>query len=224
MSVRTIKLWDLPVRLTHWLLTLSVLGCFGTAEWGWLSMQWHFYFGYAVLVLSAFRVLWGIVGSQHARFRSFLRGPKAVINYLRGRGADAIGHNPIGGWSVLLMLGALLTQSISGLFNSDDIEWFGPLNERVSLSFARLMGTIHGRLYWLLALLIGVHIVAVLGYLLLKKTNLITPMLSGKKAHPSAADEKQKPLWQALVLLALCTLLLWAAIRFWPTPLNAATY
>ena len=98
--MRGVKVWDLPSRIAHWALGLSILGSYGTAEYGWFSMQWHFYFGYAVITLVIFRVLWGFFGSEHARFRNFVRGPGAVWRYLKTfgdkDGVESTGHNARG--------------------------------------------------------------------------------------------------------------------------------
>jgi cytochrome b len=226
--MRRIDVWDVPTRVFHWALVVCVLGAYGTAEWGWLTLQWHFYFGYAVLVLCVFRLIWGVIGGEHARFINFLPTPKRLFNYLRGRGVDgqgtpSVGHNPMGALSVLALLALLLLQSISGLFNSDEIQWYGPLNERVSAKLAETMADLHERMPNLLLLLIGIHIIAILLYYLLKKINLLSPMLSGRKDLADDApahwrDAKSVPIAWALVALALSGGALWAVLRFWPQP------
>src|SRR5262249_12671645 len=110
--------WDLPTRMFHWLLVVLVALQFATAEFHLLDMRWHFWFGYATLALVLFRVLWGVFGSQTSRFADFVRGPTAVWGYLRSLAPapKPIGHNPLGGWSVLAMLTCLLLQSVTGLF------------------------------------------------------------------------------------------------------------
>jgi cytochrome b len=217
---RPVKVWDVPSRLTHWLLALSVLGAYGSAEWGWLDMQWHFYCGYSALTLVLFRVLWGFFGSEHARFSQFLRGPGAVIAYLRGLfsrdSKESVGHSAVGGWAVILLLLGVFAQGFSGLFNSDDIVWFGPLNEKASAEWVDNMASFHESFYNVLLLIIGVHIIAALLYLLAKKQNLITPMLTGIKHSVDAPDAKQKPLWLALILFGISAAMIWALITFWP--------
>ena len=219
-TMKGVKVWDLPSRIAHWALALSILGSYGSAEYGWFSMQWHFYFGYAAITLVIFRVLWGFFGSEHARFRNFVRGPGAVWCYLKTLGdknsAETTGHSALGGWAVLLLLAATLAQGISGLFKTDDIEWFGPLSEKASAELVEQMSWFHSNFEGILLLIIGVHIVAALLYLLIKKQNLIAPMVTGIKRTISADDAKQKPIWLALVLLALSAATLWALIQFWP--------
>jgi cytochrome b len=217
---RTVRVWDWPVRLTHWALLLCVVGCFGTAEYGWLDMQWHFYFGYAVLVLVIFRVLWGFFGSEYARFASFLPSPKLLVDYLRGRALPTLGHNPLGALSVLAMLGLLLLQGISGLFNSDQVLWFGPLSEAVSRRIADWMHDAHQWGETALLIFIGVHIAAIAFYQLFKRQQLIIAMFTGRKhcTDPSQRDARMAPWWLALLLLSLSAAALWALLAFWPRP------
>jgi cytochrome b len=219
-TIKRVKVWDLPSRITHWALALSILGSYGSAEYGWFSMQWHFYFGYTAITLVIFRVLWGFFGSEHARFRNFVRGPGAVWRYLKTLGdknsVETTGHSALGGWAVLVLLAATLAQGLSGLFKTDDIEWFGPLSEKASSELVEQMSWFHGNFEGVLLIIIGIHIVAALLYLLIKKQNLITPMITGVKRTISADDAKQKPIWFALVLLALSATALWALIQFWP--------
>jgi cytochrome b len=217
---KPVKVWDLPSRLCHWALALCFLGSYGSAEYGWFSMQWHFYFGYAAITLVLFRLLWGFFGSQHVRFRDFVRGPGAVWRYLctltDKNSTQSVGHSALGGWAVLVLLAATLAQGISGLFNSDDIEWFGPLNEKATRDLVDQMSAFHNQFGNILLLIIGLHVVASMLYLLLKKQNLIGPMITGVKRNLIAADAMQKPLWHALLLLGLSATALWALIAFWP--------
>jgi cytochrome b len=219
MSTPSIKVWDLPSRLCHVLLAASILGSYGTAEWGWLDMQWHFYFGYAVLVLVAFRLLWGIWGSEHARFAQFLSGPGAVLRYLKqltSRDAEqSVGHSAVGGWAVVVLLLASFAQAFSGLFNGDDIENFGPLYDKVSEDWVDQIGDFHESFYNVLLILIGVHVIAALLYWLVKKQNLILPMITGRK-HLHARDAVQKPIWLAFLTLAVSAAGLWALIQYFP--------
>jgi len=215
--LKSTKVWDWPVRISHWAIALSVLMCYGTAEYGWLDMQWHFYFGYSVLCLTVFRLLWGIFGSEHARFSDFVRGPGTIIQYLRGKLPIRLGHNPLGALSVILLLALLLAQSISGLFNSDDIMWYGPFNESVSAKVADFMSDVHERGENLLLLAIGLHIAAIAFHLLVKRENLITPMLTGR-TQSDQPDARWVPIWRAVLLFAIVVTALWALITFWPKP------
>lgn len=209
------RVWDPWLRLTHLGLIVGVVGAYGTAEWGWLTMDAHFWFGYAVLVLVLFRVGWGFFGTTHARFGRFLRGPGAVWRELRGQPDATPGHSALGGWATLVLLTALLFQSLTGLYTNDDILWFGPLSERVSYDTAKSLSTLHVRFQNLLLALIGLHVIAVLGYLLIAKRNLIRPMITGRKTD-AGTDYEAVPIWRAPVLLLLSALLVWVLIRYWP--------
>lgn len=211
------RVWDPWLRLTHLGLIVGVVGAYGTAEWGWLSMDAHFWFGYAVLTLVLFRVLWGFFGTTHARFASFVRGPRGVLRELQGD-ANAelpLGHSATGGWATVVLLAALLFQAATGLFTNDEIQWFGPLSERVAYELAESLSSLHVRFQNLLLALAGLHVVAVLLYLLVKKRNLITPMVTGRKPQPGP-DYEPVAAWRAPALLLLSAGAVWALIRFWP--------
>src|SRR6266478_4571646 len=122
--------WDLPLRAFHWLFAVSILAAWGTALLGFAWMKWHFWLGYWVMGLLVFRLIWGFVGPKHARFSNFLKGPSAVLRYARGlTGAGepvcSVGHNPLGGLMVILMLILVAFQVCTGLFATDDIAWSG---------------------------------------------------------------------------------------------------
>ncbi|HUF20929.1 MAG TPA: cytochrome b/b6 domain-containing protein [Burkholderiales bacterium] len=201
------RVWDLPVRLFHWLLVALVVCQVVTVSIGGLAMEYHALGGYAILTLVVFRIAWGLFGSRHARFSSFLYGPKAVAAYacglLRGKPQRYAGHNPLGGWSVMLMLASLLVQTISGLFADDDILMRGPLARHVSGDTVSLLTKIHDTNAIVLFTLIAIHIAAVLFYLMFKRENLIGPMFSGyKRIAPPPGDAGQPGIWRAIALLA----------------------
>lgn len=213
-----IRVWDLPTRLFHWSLVALIVLQFATGEFGWLPMQWHYWLGYATLALIGFRVLWGFAGSETSRFSEFLRGPWAVLRYmsdsLQGRAPQRPGHNPLGGWSVLLMLACVALQAISGLFTSDDISEEGPFTAQVSNATVELMTSIHHLNRYALVLLIVLHIGAVLLHWLLRNDNLVAPMLNGQARFESSRALRFVSSWRALALLLLsaavvCGLLAW---------------
>jgi len=210
-----ILVWDLPLRLFHWTLASLVVVSFVSAKIGGNAMQVHMLSGYAVLSLLLFRVLWGFLGGTHARFASFVRGPAAVISYLRGQGTDRhLGHNPAGAWSVLLMLAALLAQVATGLFANDDISTEGPLAKLVSKALSdRLTGAHHLNIKLLYAL-IGLHLSAVAFYLFRKRENLVKPMVTGfKDAAAGDAAPKQGKTWFAALLLAICAAAVYVLLK-----------
>ncbi len=118
----TVRIWDLPTRLFHWALALCVLGLFVTAELGGNAMVWHFRFGFCVLTLLLFRLAWGLFGGYWSRWTQFPLRPSAVAAYLQGRSMLGwSGHNPLGSWSVVVLLLALAVQVATGLVSDDEI-------------------------------------------------------------------------------------------------------
>lgn len=213
-----IRVWDLPTRLFHWLLAALIGLQYASGEFGWLSMEWHFRFGYATLALIVFRVLWGLAGSQTSRFADFVRGPRSVIRYVadsaRGRVVHAPGHNPLGGWSVLLMLASVALQAISGLFSSDDISEDGPLVARASQATVSWMTSVHHLNRYVLLLLVALHIGAVLLHWLLRNDNLVAPMVHGKARFDDARVLRFVSSWRALLLLLLSAGAVWGLVAW----------
>jgi cytochrome b len=211
-----VPVWDLPVRVVHWVVVLLLVGLIATGLAGNEWLEWHFRFGQAMLALVAFRVIWGFTGSRNARFAAFVRRPQRVAHYARSiaRGAKELHatHNPLGGWMVVALLVALLVQAGTGLFANDDILWEGPLAARVAKDTSDAFSWFHRRFWWLLVALSLIHIGAVLAYFALLKDNLIVPMLTGRKRlPPGAADPAHAAAstTRALVLIALCGILVW---------------
>ena len=212
------RVWDLPTRFFHWTLVLLIALQYATGEYHFLDMRWHFWFGYATLALIAFRLLWGFCGSQTSRFADFLRGPRAVFAYIRAlfstNPQTRIGHNPLGGWSVLALLACVAVQSASGLFASDDIDTDGPLVAHVSDATVKLMTRVH---HWnenLLLILACLHVVAVLLYLLVKHDDLITPMFGGRKRMAHGQSLHFVSAWLAVALFVACAAAV-AALVWW---------
>lgn len=179
----TIKVWDAPVRIVHW--SLVVLICF--SWWTYPEhMDWHQISGFGVIGLLVYRIAWGFVGSTTARFSSFLAGPANVADYLRRLPQrdqhQPLGHNPAGGWSVVAILLVLTGQVVSGVFavDVDGIE-SGPLSYLVDFETGRWAADMHALCFIILQGLVAVHILAVLFYLVVKRANLIRPMITGRK-------------------------------------------
>jgi len=175
----SLRIWDLPTRLFHWLLAACVAGAIVTVKLGGLWMDWHVRCGLATLGLIAFRLAWGCVGPRYARFRQFLRGPRAVLRYLRGGEAGQAGHNPLGGWSVAAMLAVLGFQAVSGLFSNDDILTQGPLAHYVSEAASSALTGLHQANAWLIYALVGLHLAAIGWYAVWRRKRLVRPMISG---------------------------------------------
>jgi cytochrome b len=183
--------WDLPVRATHWLIVLGVAGCWATHYAGVEWFAWHRRFGSMVLVLAAFRLLWGIVGTRHARFANFLKGPRAVLDYLRGRGSAAtVGHNPLGALSVVVLLAALLVQAGTGLFANDEILNAGPFYGWIDAALSNRITSIHGFNSDVLLVLIGLHVTAVAWYVAVRRQPLLSAMFSGRKPAAQVPPEQ----------------------------------
>lgn len=180
----THKVWDLPLRLFHWLLVLSVAGVIATGLAGGNWMSWHGRLGVLIAGLLVFRLLWGFLGSTYARWGTILRAPLAFGSYLRGEWRQP-GHNPLGSLSVLAMLAVLGVQTVTGLLAYDDIAFRGPLTRLVSTDTSLWLTDIHRLLKNLLMLLIVLHVVSIVAYQLRGK-KLLQAMLHGR-------DEQMKP-------------------------------
>ncbi|MEH6388018.1 cytochrome b/b6 domain-containing protein [Pseudomonas profundi] len=213
--------WDLPLRLFHWLLVVAVTGSLATIYLGGTWMVWHERFGLAVLGLLVFRVLWGLVGSTHARFSDFFPTPRALLAHFRGHQQSA-GHTPVGGLSVLAMLGLFGFQALSGLVATDDIAFTGPLRSLVSSSFSNTLSSWHRWTEELIYVVIGLHILAIAVYQLRGK-KLVGAMLHGKKDVSEPVSDPRRGSWIALlVVLILAGLAVWAASGAWiPAPAPA---
>jgi len=218
--------WDLPLRLFHWLLVLALAGSWITHELGVKTMDWHMRLGYLVIGLIVFRLLWGFAGPRHARFGDFLRGPGAVVAYLRdwlaGRAQVSAGHNPLGGWSVLAMLTVVAVQAVTGLFNTDDVMTSGPWRGAVSDDLADTMSWLHAANFNVLLALAGLHVAAILAYWFRLRIDLVTAMITGRKrgAEPAAGIAGHR-LLLALVLAALAAGAVWLAVDLAPEPAAA---
>jgi cytochrome b len=205
-----IRVWDWPVRLTHWLFVFCLALSWWSAEQR--QMEWHRYSGYALLGLLIFRVYWGFAGSSSARFSTFLRGPGSVISYLRDAREHhrEAGHNPLGGWSVAAMLTLMLAQVLIGLFVSDvDGLESGPLSHLVSFEASRALAEIHEIVFNVILGLAALHIAAILFYLLAKRDNLIVAMLTGKRRAAKMTSMTPVPAWRVIPGIALAASVVW---------------
>jgi cytochrome b len=228
MKERSIRLWDLPIRLFHWVLALAVAAAFATGLAGGNWMTWHGRLGIAIVGLLSFRLLWGLVGSTYARFAQFVPGPSALSAYLRGDW-QGVGHNPLGALSVLTLLGLLSFQVLSGLFANDDIAFAGPLQDLVAKGTSDWLTGMHRQVIWILGGLIALHIAAVLFHSYVRKDDLLSPMVGGRKTVAVlGARDAASGGWLALIAaLGLATLAMWIAgggLLPVPTPVAAPTW
>lgn len=179
-----IRVWDVPTRLFHWILVALIVTLWISAIRGWMTV--HYVCGVAALVLVLFRIAWGFIGSTTARFADFAARPRSVIAYLRAvrRGEDSrhTGHNPAGGWMVMAFLLLILAQAALGLFANDEFDFKGPLAELVSGKRSDLLTRVHVFLFDAILICIWVHVCAISFYALVKRDDLVGPMLHGFKA------------------------------------------
>lgn len=184
-------MWDLPTRLFHWLLAALVVFSYMSGKAGGPWMEWHMRSGYAILALVIFRFAWAFVGPARARFASFVRGPRAAWQYSRtllaGNPARVEGHNPLGGWMVVVMLAALALQAATGLFSDDDSSHSGPLAAKVSEAMVGKLSNLHYYNHWLLVALVSLHVLAIGWYQLRWKIDLVRPMVVGRADAGTAA-------------------------------------
>ncbi len=214
----TLKVWDLGVRVFHWLLVALVAGLWVTAtsDGDWMAV--HQWLGVTVIAIVFSRIVWGFVGSDTARFSSFLVGPKSVSRYLKrfiSRRDDVafVGHNPAGGWSVMLLLAFLVFQALTGLFSNDDIFFDGPLAGFVGKDLSDVITGLHHQLFEILVILIGAHVVAVIVHWVFKRDNLIRPMVSGvKKFKSDMKAPSLQPAWKAFFIGGASLAILVAAL------------
>ena len=225
----SVRVWDIPVRLFHWLLVITVFASIVSAKLGGNWMEWHQRLGFFALGLIIFRLLWGVVGSQHARFSSFVRGPSAVWQTMREIRQPSsqpakhyLGHNPMGALSVMAILAVVLFQASSGLFADDDILMRGPYADAVSKQFSDWLTKLHKLNSNVLIGLIVLHLSAIGFYYFVKRENLVKPMITGTKSATSAElqavlPETPRPVWLAwLVVIVACALTYAVVARpFW---------
>ncbi len=185
-AARVVLVWDVPVRLVHWLIAILVAAAYATWRLSW--MVWHGRIGCALLALLLFRLLWGFFGGETARFSRFLTSPRAVVQHLKYallREPDRqVGHNPAGGWMVLFLLALLLAETLSGLYVANDIADVGPFTAIVPARVANAIEETHAIVWEALFAAIILHVLAIFGYAAVKGQNLLRPMIVGTKVLP----------------------------------------
>jgi cytochrome b len=202
---RIVLVWDIPIRVVHWLIVVLVAAAYATWRLNW--MVWHGWVGDALLTLLLFRLLWGFFGSETARFSRFLTSPRLAFGHLKyalRREPDRqVGHNPAGGWMVLVLLTLLLVETLTGLFVGNDIADEGPLTEIVPAWAADAIAYSHAILWDALLAAIVLHVLAIAGFAAIKGQNLLRPMMTGTKVLPAsiAAPQAGSPVRAGLLLL-----------------------
>ena len=207
-----VRIWDRPTRIFHWVLVVLVVVCYLSGRNGRFDI--HIPAGQALLVLVAARILWGFVGSEPSRFRSFVRPVREIAAYVRTLGKRApgyhAGHNPLGGLSVVAMLLVLLAQTGLGVFAVEvDGLYEGPLSFLVSYEAAREAAELHAVVVDGLLILVGLHLAALIFHRVYKRERLVKPMVTGWASHP--LGERPAPRlvsdWRALLVLAVAAAL-----------------
>lgn len=221
--------WDAFVRCFHWSLVtffaISVISGKVGGEW----IVWHMRSGYVILALVTFRLMWGFVGGEYARFTSFLTGPIRSLKFAKGLLGEeheaVIGHNPVGGWMVVALLVLLATQAVLGLFSNDEIATTGPLARYVSDETSITLMSRHRNIGDLLLILVGVHIAAVLFHVFVKKEGIVRAMFNGRKDLPPtlateahAARKASYPLGFIVLSIAIAAVVI--AVN-WPALLKS---
>lgn len=203
-----IKVWDFPIRLFHWAMVILLGGLWWSGETGEMSL--HQVFAYILMVLLVFRIIWGFIGSDTARFRQFVRSPKAVFQYaISKQKSESVGHNPMGAYMVILLLSLLSLQLVTGMFATDDIFTEGPLYSYVSSDVASTLTWLHKQNFNLILGFAAVHIFAVFVYLF-KGENLIKAMITGYKSLSSRNHAPQiTSIWRAVLVVGVVFATVW---------------
>ncbi len=216
--------WDLPTRVFHWLLVLTIIGSYTTAKLD--LMPWHKALGFLMIGLLIFRVLWGLIGPRHARFGNFIKGPGAILQYLKG-GIRSVGHNPLGAGMVVLMLLLLALQATTGLFSTDDVAFVGPYFPSVSHAMAERLTGIHHKNFNLILAAIALHLAAITYYTFVKKEPLVPAMFHGGKPAQHVPAHEAIPgsqLWKALLVIVIAAGCVFWLLHAAPPPPESIDY
>ena len=226
-----LKIWDIPVRIFHWSLVVLFATAYVTNALGTNYFKYHLWSGYAIIVLVSFRIVWGVIGTYHARFINFVRNPITTIKYaisvFKKTDKHYAGHNPLGAIMVVVLLAAILTQAITGLFTNDEIFNLGPLYGYISDDLSLSLTSLHRKLfYWILGAVV-LHIIAVLVHVFFKRDNIIKSMFTGEKAKKGLNGEKSirsSRIWLALIIVVAVALGLAWIIYSAPQAVSDAGY
>jgi cytochrome b len=220
-QARRARVWDLPTRIFHWSLATLVVFSFTTGKIGGDWMAWHLRSGYTILALVLFRIAWGFVGSETARFTRFVRGPRAALAHgrevLSRRHAIAAGHTPLGGWMIVAMLAATAFQASTGLFSDDEIATQGPLAVKVSNALVSRMSSLHAIGQWIMVALVALHVSAIAFYRWGLGVRLVAPMVTGWSMLPAGEEPPaMRPAWIALGVVCACASAVWWLVEIFP--------
>lgn len=211
-------IWDLPLRIFHWVLVLTILGAWYTSDQDNDLIDYHLIFGYVALGLITFRILWGFIGTTHSKFKYFVPTPNKLINYLTQKSPqrDYPGHNPLGSLMVVFMITLILLQAISGLFMNDDIFTNGPYYGTINESIEEILVFFHRNSFNFILAAIVLHILAILFYKKIKKKSLVMPIITGEKSDQDVKQEDaikhSKLVLAAIVAIAVTAFIYWLVI------------
>jgi len=221
-------IWDIPVRLFHWLLVLCLFGQWLTAEVLEDAMDIHFYIGYFTLGLIIFRLIWGFVGTRYAKFSSFIAGPKTMLAYLKSvtskQHSFSVGHNSVGGLILPAIIILVGLQAVSGLFTTDEIVYSGPYYANANADLQEYMQWLHHNIFDVLLAIIGLHLIAIGWYLIFLKQNLTGPMLNGKKAIAEKEGIQHSQLIKAILIMCLVAIFVYWLVEINPPPIEDGYY
>lgn len=228
---KTLKVWDLPVRIFHWSLVILFIAAYVTNSLGPEYFTYHLWTGYAVIVLVSFRILWGLVGTYHARFINFVRNPVATTKYafsfIKKSDKHYAGHNPLGAVMVVALLLGVLVQALTGLFTNDEIFNVGPLYAYVTDELSLKLTSLHRQIfYWILGAIV-LHILAVVFHVWFKRDNIVKAMFTGKKNAEGLEGEpsiKSSRIWLAIIIVVVLALVLAWVISSAPVPVTSSEY
>jgi cytochrome b len=213
-SERVVLVWDAPIRIFHWLAVVLVAAAYVTWQLNW--MVWHAWAGEALLALLLFRLLWGFFGSETARFSHFVASPRAAWRYLaheqRHEPDRQVGHNPAGGWMVLVLLALLFGETLTGLYVANDVADEGPLTEFTPAPIANAITALHW-IFWngLLAAVL-LHVAAIVFYAVAIRHNLVMPMVTGRKTLPAGGSTPRIAGLERAAIVLACSALATAAL------------
>lgn len=228
---KTVKVWDAPVRIFHWSLVILFIAAYITNSLGADYFKYHLWVGYAIIVLVSFRILWGLVGTYHARFINFVRNPIATTKYalsvVKKSDKHYAGHNPLGAVMVVALLLGILIQAVTGLFTNDEILNLGPLYAYVSDELSLKLTSLHRHLFYWIVGAIALHILAVVFHVWFKRDNIIKAMFTGKKNAEGLEGEptiKSSRIWLAIIIVVVVASILAWIIYSAPVPVTNTEY